>query len=55
MIKNIWSEFWGGMIEVNVVSTLRQVPGSAKYKYSDYEAKLDIYETGNGVVYGVII
>lgn len=42
MIKKIYSEFWGGMIEITIVK-FTDLPKKARYKYTDEDRNLDIY------------
>jgi len=50
--KKLYSEFWGGCIEINVVREVSKVPSSCRYCYSD--DCYDIYECEDGTLYGVI-
>lgn len=57
-MKEIYSEFWKGFIKVKVIKNIHDVPNTAKYKYTDYEQKLEIYAEMKNlqyVYYGLII
>jgi hypothetical protein len=53
MTKEIWSDYYCGLIEVTMVATIKQLPKRARYKYTD-DDNLSIYEC-NDCFYGVVL
>ena len=45
MIKRVWSDFYGGMIDLEMVDNIKQVPSNARYKYTD-EDNVSVYSDG---------
>ena len=57
-MREIWSEFWRGYIQVKIIKNIHKIPETAKYKYTDEKEHLDIYAEMNNMqitYYGLMI
>lgn len=52
-VRKIHIGYWGGTADVHVINDLRSIPQGCRYICSTDSGDLDIYETDDGVVYGV--
>lgn len=52
-VKKMYIGFWGGCADVHILTNLYAVPQGSRYVCTDFDKNLDIYESPEGVVYGV--
>jgi len=43
MIKRVWSEFYGGYINIVMVGSVKEIPDGARYKYTEEDTDISVY------------
>ncbi|RJQ33192.1 MAG: hypothetical protein C4562_01095 [Actinobacteria bacterium] len=43
MVKRVWSDFYGGMIDLVMVDSIKEIPDDARYKYTEEDTDVSVY------------